>query len=64
MAALHWTESVTHISTEPDIEGKLTELLEYFNDVEAVDLTLIISLMNGLNRMAIAFGDKPAMRNA
>lgn len=63
MAALGWAESVTRIATEKDIEGKLTGLLDHFNETEAVDLTVIISLMNSLNRLAISFGDKPAKRS-
>jgi alkylhydroperoxidase family enzyme len=63
MAALNWAESVTNISAESDMESKLNQLLEKFNEVEAVDLTLIISLMNSLNRLAISFGDKPSLRN-
>jgi len=62
MVALQWSESVTNISTEPDIEGKLKNLLSYFSETEAVDLTVIISLMNSLNRLAISFGDKPPKR--
>ena len=62
MAALAWAESVTHISIEPDIEGQLHRLLEHFTEIEAVDLTIIVSLMNSLNRMAISFGDKPLKR--
>jgi AhpD family alkylhydroperoxidase len=64
MVALDWAESVTNISTEPDIEGKLKILLSHFSESEAVDLTIIISLMNSLNRLAISFGDKPSRRNA
>ncbi len=64
MVALAWAESVTNISIEPDIEGKLHNLLEHFSEVEAVDLTLIITLMNCLNRMAISFGDAPTKRSA
>lgn len=64
VAAMEWAESVTNISTEPDIEGKLNLLLEHFNEAEAVDLTIVISLMNSLNRIAISFGDKPSKRNA
>ncbi len=64
MAALYWAESVTNISTESDIEDKLIKLLEHFSEVQAVDLTLIISLMNCFNRLAISFGDKPEIRNA
>ena len=64
MAALSWAESITHISTEPDIERKLSQLHQHFSEKEIVDLTLIISLMNFWNRMAISFSDKPAKRNA
>ena len=64
MAALDWAESVTNISTEKDIEGKLKALLNHFSEAEVVDLTLIISLMNSLNRLAIGLGDKPSRRHA
>ena len=63
-AALAWAESVTNISTETNIEGKLETLLLHFNETEVVDLTVVISLMNSLNRLAISFGDKPVKRNS
>ncbi len=62
MAALAWPESVTNISHEQEMESKLKAVLEKFNEAEVVDLTLIISVMNSLNRKAISFGDKPAKR--
>ena len=62
MAALKWAESITLISQQVDIEEKLTNTLNYFSETEIVDLTLIISVMNSLNRMAISFGDKPVPR--
>ena len=62
MAALVWAESVTNISTERDMEVRLNIVLAYFDEVEVVDLTYIISLMNCLNRIAISFGDKPMLR--
>ena len=62
-AALCWTESVTNISVESDIEGKLNKILEHFSEAEVVDLTLTISLMNSLNRLSISFGDKPEKRS-
>lgn len=62
LAAIEWAESVTNISIEPEIDEKLEGLLQHFTAVEAVDLTLIISLMNCMNRLAISFGDKPADR--
>lgn len=58
-AALSWAESVTKISEEHDPENKLNLLLETFTEKEAVDLTFIVCAMNGLNRLAISFGDKP-----
>ncbi len=64
IVALQWAECVTNISTEPDIEGKLKMLLNHFSEAEAVDLTIIIALMNSLNRLAISFGDKPPKRKA
>lgn len=60
MAALRWSEAITLITEHTDKEVLLTELLEQFSETEAVDLTLIVSLMNCMNRMAIGFGDKPA----
>ncbi len=63
MAALSWAESITNISTEKHIDDKLEQLLMHYNETEAVDITLIISLMNCMNRMAISFGDKPKARS-
>ncbi len=64
MVALNWAEVVTNISMETDIDQQLKALLEHYSEAEAVDLTLIISLMNSLNRLAISFGDIPPQRNA
>ena len=63
VVALSWAESVTNIATESNIEDKLKLLLEHFSEQEVVDLTLIVSLMNFWNRMAISFADKPEQRN-
>ena len=62
MTALRWAESVTNISSERHIEEKLADLLTHFSESETVDLTVIVSLMNCMNRMAISFGDKPAIQ--
>ena len=62
MAALQWAEGVTNISTESKIEAKLQKLLEHFSESEVVDITIVVSVMNSLNRLAISFGDKPAKR--
>ncbi len=60
-AALSWAESITNVSTTERIEEKLSALLVHFNEAEVVDLTVIVSLMNCLNRMAIGLGDKPVI---
>ena len=64
MAALEWAETITRISAETGIEAKQEGLLDHFSEREVVDLTLIVSLMNSLNRLAIGLGDKPSRRNA
>ncbi len=58
-AALAWAEGVTKISEEADPDDHLNRLLETFTEKEVVDLTFIVCAMNGLNRLAISFGDKP-----
>jgi AhpD family alkylhydroperoxidase len=63
MLALDWAEAVTHISTSIHIEKKLQVLLTRFSETEVVDLTIVASLMNSLNRLAISFGDKPLKRH-
>ncbi|MBX2868727.1 MAG: carboxymuconolactone decarboxylase family protein [Acidiferrobacterales bacterium] len=62
-AALGWAEDVTNISTVSDIDRKLKMILREFSEVEVVDLTFVIAVMNSLNRLAISFGDKPAKRS-
>ncbi|MFT5739990.1 MAG: alkylhydroperoxidase family enzyme [Gammaproteobacteria bacterium] len=62
MAALAWADSVTLISGESEMETKLAVLMEHYSEAEAVDLAVIFSLMNCLDRIAISFGDKPAKR--
>jgi len=63
MAALEWAEIVTNISSVRNIEPKLKKLLKSFDETEAVDLTIVISLMNSMNRLAISFGDRPPNRS-
>ena len=63
MMAISWAENVTNISSEPDIDQKLKVVLQHYNEAEVVDITLIVALMNALNRLAISFGDKPEIRN-
>ena len=62
MIAIEWAENVTKISTEPDINNNLKYVLDYYSEAEVVDITLVVALMNALNRLAISFGDKPEKR--
>lgn len=57
MEALAWAECVTHISTATSIDNQLNFLPQHYSEAEIVDLTLLIALMNCLNRLAISFGD-------
>ena len=63
MAAIQWAESVTRICDEADLDKKLKDILQYYDEAEVVDITLVIALMNLFNRLAISFGDKPEKRS-
>lgn len=53
-AALNWAEQLTMISTSHADDEAFELLKEVFNDTEISDLTFAISLMNGMNRLAIS----------
>lgn len=50
-AAFKWAEEVNHLKQTQDTKQKL---LTFFSQREVVDITLCISLMNALNRLAIS----------
>ena len=54
-AALSWAESVTNLKENHASDNKYEALKGLFSEEEIVDLTLIISLMNTWNRIAISF---------
>jgi len=60
-AALAWTEALTRLSLQPDLERDYAALKEQFSDKEMVDLTLAVAAINSWNRMAIGFGAQPAV---
>ncbi len=62
MAALAWAEAVTNISSLSNREELLQQVLGHFSETEVVDLTVTISLMNAMNRMAISMGDTPSVK--
>jgi AhpD family alkylhydroperoxidase len=59
-AALAWTEALTRLAQQPDLERDYAALKEQFNDKEMVDLSLAIAAINSWNRMAVGFGWQPA----
>lgn len=58
-AALDWTESMTRLAQQPDTGGSYAALAAQFSAQEMVDLTLLISTINGWNRLAVGFGKMP-----
>ena len=50
--ALKWTETLTHLDGNTRVEH--TNLSQYFSEREIVDITICISLMNAMNRIAIS----------
>lgn len=54
-AALAWAESVTLVSETGVPDAVFKTLEEQFTEKEIVDLTIIVSLMNAWNRIAVSF---------
>lgn len=50
--ALKWAETLTHLDGNTRVEH--TDLSQYFSEREIVDITICISLMNAMNRIAIS----------
>lgn len=55
-AALAWTEAVTNIQDGHAPDAVYHELLAHFTNVEAANLTFVITTINAWNRIAIALG--------
>lgn len=53
-AALNWAESMTLVAETHAPDSQFSTLKKHFNDSEVSDLCFVVSLMNALNRMAIA----------
>jgi AhpD family alkylhydroperoxidase len=61
-AALAWAESVTLVPQTGVPDAVFEEARKFFSEKELVDLTLIVSVMNAWNRMAISFRQGPLAR--
>lgn len=59
-AALAWAEIVTQVAQTQVPDDDYTAVAAIFSEKEVADLTLAISLMNALNRVAISFRKVPA----
>ena len=55
-AALAWAEAVTNIQDGHAPDAVYNEVRAHFSEVETVNLTLTISMINAWNRWAIALG--------
>lgn len=55
-AALGWTEALTRLSEGHTHEEAREALVEHFSAEEQVNLTLMINVINGWNRLAVGFG--------
>ena len=58
-AALAWTEALTEVAQSRVPDAVWQQLRPQFSEREIVDLTLLISTINGWNRFAIAFRKLP-----
>jgi len=58
-AALAWTEAVTLVADEHVPDAVYREVRRHFSEKELVDLTYAVVVINGWNRLAIAFRKTP-----
>ena len=61
-AAFAWAEALTHVSETGAPDDVYAGLRDHFSDQQIVDLTLIVSLMNTWNRIAVGFRHLPEAR--
>ncbi len=54
-AALAWTEAVTEIATSEVDDDLYAEVRRHFDEAELVELTLAVIVINGWNRLSVAF---------
>ncbi len=61
-AALAWAEAVTLVADTNAPDALYDDLKRYYTGQQIVDLTLIVSLMNAWNRLAVSFRHLPDPR--
>ena len=60
-AALRWTEQLTDLSNTQTVNSAYEALQQHFSQAEIVNLTGLIVVINGWNRIAIGFGFIPEL---
>ncbi|MCR9267927.1 MAG: carboxymuconolactone decarboxylase family protein [Alphaproteobacteria bacterium] len=55
-AALAWTDAMTRLSHHPEHDTAYARLKAHYSEAERVQLTLMINMINGWNRIAVGFG--------
>jgi AhpD family alkylhydroperoxidase len=55
-AALGWTEALTRLSEDHELETAYQALEAHFTQEDQVKLTLMINIINGWNRLSVGFG--------
>ncbi|MEE8286167.1 MAG: carboxymuconolactone decarboxylase family protein [Gammaproteobacteria bacterium] len=63
-AALSWAEAVTYLPETHAPDNVYENLKQHFSEQQIVDVTLIISLMNAWNRLAVGFRHLPDARGS
>ena len=58
-AALAWTEAVTEVGRTGVPDETYDALRAHFSEAEIVDLTMAVIVINGWNRLAVAFRTPP-----
>ncbi len=54
-AALGWTDALTRLSEQPELDSAYEALRTKFTEEEQTKLTLMISVINGWNRLMVGF---------
>ena len=58
-AALLWTEALTRLSPESTKDEIYQSVKSHFSDAELTKLTMLIALINALNRFGVGFRTEP-----
>lgn len=58
-AALLWTEALTRLSPETTKDEVYESVKSHFSDTEITKLTMLIALINALNRFGVGFRAEP-----